>query len=102
VNGNGKTLWIAVIGVMLTVAGAIYQGGQTVGQVRENIDSIEQRLETTQRYQKKIADLIAQQARGRSERDALEDQISRLRQQIDDLQDGDTGPHQQTTGDTDG
>lgn len=97
---NSKATWVAIIGIMLTMAGAIYQGGSTVGQVRSEIDDLQDRMQQLQNDQETIADVLVQQARGQSERNDLQRQIDRLQEQIDQLQSNDAqqGPHQSKIG----
>jgi chromosome segregation ATPase len=101
---NGKATWIAILGIMLTLAGAIYQGGRTVGQVRSEIDGLQDQMQQLHKDQKTLADVLVQQARGQSERKDLQRQINRLRDQIDQLQAGNAqqGPHQDVKGGSDG
>jgi SMC interacting uncharacterized protein involved in chromosome segregation len=101
---NGKATWIAILGLMLTMAGAIYQGGRTVGQVRSEIDSLQDQMQQLRKDQKTLADVLIQQARGQSERKDLQRQINRLQDQVDQLKTSDTqqGPHQDVKGDSSG
>ena len=95
---NGKATWAAIIGLGLTMAGIMYQGGLTVGQVRQQVRSNENSIEKLMQQQQTMADILIKQSRGAVERDQLEKEINRLRDRVKDLRseinDESSGPHQ--------
>jgi type II secretory pathway pseudopilin PulG len=95
---NGKATWVAIIGIMLTMAGVIWRGGSTMGQIEQTNEGQSKAIHQLQDRVMTITDVLVKQARGKAQREELQRQIKRLRDQIQNLQrdaktEPDTGPH---------
>jgi uncharacterized membrane protein YfbV (UPF0208 family) len=103
---NGKATWVAIIGIMLTMAGVIWRGGNTVGQIEQRDENQAQAIQQLQNRVKTITDVLVKQARGKAKREDLQRQINRLEDQLEQMRQTqnsvDPGPHPQHGSDSDG
>jgi methyl-accepting chemotaxis protein len=95
---NGKATWVAIIGIMLTMAGVIWRGGSTMGQIEQTNEGQSKAIQQLQDRVTTITDVLVKQARGKAQREELQRQIERLQEKVQDLQrdanaEPDTGPH---------